>query len=1093
MVTGGRWGTVLERGRGILLCALLVTGGAILFRQDAARPSHTTSPAGPPVATSVLAKLPLAFEPNLGQSATPVRFLARSSGYALYLTSNEAVLALASRKSGSDRLGSSVVRMQFAGAASNVAPTAAESLPGRTNYILGNNPSRWLHNIPQFARVQYRDLYPGIGLDFYGNQGRLEYDFNVAPGADPKQIELKFEGADNLRIDAKGNLVLAAADREVQFEAPHVYQKTASGTQAVEGTFVLRSDHRVRFEIGNYDRSRTLVIDPVLTYSTYLGGSGVESCAAIAGAPFVANCPAITVDSAARVYIAGATTSTAGWPTPATGSANSINPLGGADVFVARISNSGSTLTLDYLTFIGGSSTDYPTGIAVDTGFDVYIAGNTSSSDFPTVNGLQSSATGNHGFVAKLDPTGSANVYSTYIAGSGVDSVSGMTLDKQARVYVFGTTTSQDLQTTPGALQSTPRATNQFYFLKLDPAQNGPNSKLYLSYIGGSNPTNGVVLGGAIAVDTNLNVYLAGGTTFADMPTVNAYQGSLQGGTDVWVGRLLAPTNNTQQYTLSFETYLGAAGDNSQVDIAYGVATDATNTYVTGSTTSNAFTLPVGIAPFQSSNAGGTDAFVARFGVPTAVGTTLGAAPLNYFSYLGGSANDAGLAIVADSTQNARVTGFTQSSNFPNTNPLSSGSGGTDAFYARIVTNLGTGSTNTSSTSILGGSGADIGTSVALDVPLNSYVAGETTSPDFPVAPSAGQSPIAPVQGTLSGASDAFLSKIGPSTVGLGFACPTGTTCPNSTQAVSPSPVGVGNSVAFTYPIFNTGDPVSGAVFTVNVNQLPNASANSSITGVTSGGGSCSESGTTAVCNLGTVPTSSQTSTTTGGVTTTTTAPALQVTVNVTATAPPSSGPTPSQPPAIGNTATLTIPGTNFQQTASLSAVVNDFGVQATPNTFTVTNGGTATYQLVVTPSGPIPSSISLGQCSGLPAGATCQFGPNPIPNLNNGAMTSTLSITTTPRVTTPASLFRNGPVYAFWFPVSGLALIGAGASRKRRLLMAILVVCVLGVVGLQAGCGSTSSSGSTTTGTPAGTYTVSMNATSGTATRTTSVTLIVK
>ncbi|HEX7894280.1 MAG TPA: SBBP repeat-containing protein, partial [Terriglobales bacterium] len=321
-----------------------------------------------------------------------MKFLARGGGYGLYLTSNEAVLALASRKHGSDRPQPSFVRMQFAGAASNAAPTAAESLPGRTNYILGNDSSRWLHNIPQFARVQYHDLYPGIGLDFYGNQGRLEYDFNVAPGADPRQIELKFEGADNLRIDAKGNLVLASADREVQFEAPRAYQKTATGTQGVEGAFVLRSDNRVGFEIGNYDRSRTLVIDPVLTYSTYLGGSGAESCAAIAGAPFVPNCPAITVDSASRVYIAGATTSTSGWPAPATGGATTIPPAGGADVFVARISNSGSALTLDYLTFIGGSSTDYPTGIAVDTGFDVYVAGNTSSSDFPTVNGLQSAA-----------------------------------------------------------------------------------------------------------------------------------------------------------------------------------------------------------------------------------------------------------------------------------------------------------------------------------------------------------------------------------------------------------------------------------------------------------------------------------------------------------------------------------------------------------------------------------------------------------------------------------------------------------------------------------------------------------------------------
>ena len=1096
MVTGGRWGTVLKRGRALALCALLMLGVAVLFRQDWSRGSHTRPARGPVVASSMLARLPLSFEPNRGQAATPVKFLSRGSGYGLYLTSREAVLALSSVNTGSRRAETAFVHMQFAAAAAHPSVQAGEALPGHTNYLVGNDPSRWLHNVQQFARVHYAEVYPGVDLDFYGNQGHLEYDFEVNPGADPRQIEMKFEGADNLRIDPQGNLILFVGNRELHFEAPQIYQSGRSGQEKVEGAFVLRSADRVGFEVGNYDRSRTLVIDPILAYSTYLGGSGAESCAAIAGASFIAHCPAVTVDSAQRVYIAGATTSAAGWPTPSTGSAATITPGGGSsDVFVARISSTGTGLALDYLTFIGGTATDYPTGIGVDSGFDVYVAGNTNSSDFPTVNGLQSTASGNHGFLSKLDPTGSVNLYSTYIGGSGSDSVGAMTIDSHANAYLFGTTTSSDFPTTPGALQAASKATNQFFFSKLDPAQNGPNSLLYSTYIGGSNPANGVVQGGAITVDSASNVYLAGGTNFTDMPTLNAYQGALQGGTNLWIARLLAPTNNTQVYTLSYETYFGAPGDSSQVDIAYGVATDGTNTYVTGSTTSNALPVPTGTTPFQGSNAGGTDAFLAKFALPTLIGTAQGTVPLSYFTYLGGSATDIGLSLVVDPTQNARIVGFTQSSNFPNSNPLTGSSGGgTDAFYARLVTTGSSTATNANSTSILGGSGTDIGTSVAIDAALNSYIAGETASSNFPSATSPGLPAIAPLQATLSGSSDAFISKLAPSISGLSLVCPSGSTCPGVTP-VTPSPVGVGNSVIFTYPIYNTGDPVNGAVFTASVNQLPNAAANSTISTANANLGSCTTTSSTAICNLGTVPTSSQVTTTSGGTTTTTTSAAATVTITAVATAPAITSPTPTQPPPIGNTGTLSVPGTSLQQTASLSAVVNDFGIQATPNTATVTNGNTATYQILVTPSGPIPESISLGQCGNLPPGTTCQFKPNPIPNLNNGAMSSTLEITTTARVTTTGKLFHHGsPIYAFWFPISGLALVGAGATRRRRWLIALVVLCILLVMGLQAGCGSSTGTTTTTTGTPNGTYTITLNATCGSnATRSTAVTLIVK
>jgi hypothetical protein len=1068
---------------------VLVLGGISLFRYDASHPAAAPSSGRTvPATPSLLARLPLAFEPNAGQVGQPVKFLARGAGYGLYLTPTKAVLTLPSPQgTKSDLL---AVGMQFAGANPETVMAGTELLPGHSNYFIGNDPSRWIHNLPQYSRVRYRGLYQGVDLVFYGNQGRLEYDFEVSPGADPGAIELGFEGTDGLQVASNGDLLFSVGSRAMRFQAPHIYQTEGNRRRPVAGGFVVRADGRAAFRIGSYDPARTLVIDPVLSFSTYLGGSGGESCATIAGTTFVPNCPAIAVDSASRVYLAGSTTSP-GSSFPGAG-ASPPTLKGAADVFVARISSNGTALVVDYVTYVGGSGIEYPTGVGVDSGFNVYLAGNTSSSDFPTVNGFKSSASGNHAFVTKFDTTGSANLYSTYLAGSGTDSASALALDSQAQVYVFGTTTSPDFPTTPGALQSTAKAASQFFFSKLNPAQSGSASLLYSTFIGGSTPSNGVVLGGAVAVDSNLNVYLAGGTNFSDMPVLNAYQGTLQGGTNVWAAELKAPSNNTQQYVPDYETYLGGPGDSAQVDVAYGIASDNSSAYITGSTTSSAFVLPTGILAFQNTNAGGTDAFIAKLGQPTTVGTTQGTVPLNYFTYLGGSGMDVGLSIIADpASQNARVTGFTQSANFPNTSPLAgSPGGGTDAFFARLLTNVSTGSTNTSSTSLLGGSGTDIGTSIATDASLNSYVAGETASGNFPTAASPGQPPVTPLQASLSGPSDAFISKLGASTVGLSLVCPANATtvCTPTGVTVNPSPVAVGNSATFTYSVYNTSDPVNGVIFTDIVqgtnSQITSATANSSSSNCVITGG------TSAVCNLGAVSTSGLT--TSGS--TTTISSTTTVTIQVTASAPANSSPAPPKPPDIGNTATLTIAGSGFQSTAGASASVNDFGVQASPALQTVTAGNQATYNITVTPSGPISESVSLGQCSGLPAQANCVFANNPIANLNSGAQSRTLEITTQPRVTTPASLFRNHrPFYAFWFPVSGLALIGAGVTRRRRWLLAVLVAAGLGMVALEAGCGSSSPSTSTTTGTPAGTYTVTLNATSGSATRSTAVTLVVQ
>ena len=1114
MVSGRGVGAIFARGRASVVMILLVLGGAFLLQRDSSNTNSHKRPFGLNAAEvrAAFGRLPLSFEQNQGQSGEQVKFLARGNGYGLYLGSGEAALVFAGEPGKAD---SSAVEMKFAGANPEVRVAGSDRLPGHSNYFVGNDSSRWLRNVPQFARVVYREIYPGIDLAFYGKQGSLEYDFDVAPGADPNRIQVDLSGADKLQVDSNGNLVLANKGRDLRFQAPHVYQNSSTGKQNVSGSFVLAGNNRVSFKVGDYDRIRTLVIDPVLTFSSYLGGSGNESCAAATGTSFVAHCPAIAVDSAGNIYVAGTTTST--------GTFGGIAPqvpataLGPVNVFISRISLSSTASTLDFVTYLGGAGTQYPVGVGVDSGFNAYVVGTTDAGNYPvTATAFQSGAgsAGNHVFVSEVDSSGSALLYSTYLSGSGADVASGMAVDSLAKVYVFGTTTSPDLPTTPGALQPTSNATNQFFFGKIDPAASGSSGLPYLTYFGGATPSTGRVAGGAIAVDSNFHVYVAGGTDFVDMPILNGYTGTKQTGQtvrcgfDVWAAAFTPPANNTQQFTPSYETYFGDPGATGGAcpsgagdDIAYGIASDGSSTYIAGSTTSTDITVPTTTASFQATSGGGTDAFVAKLGAPTASGTSQGSIPLNYFTYLGGSSQDVGLAIAADSLGNARVTGLTQSGNFPATanNPLQgSFQGATDAFVARIATTGTTTSTNTSTASFLGGTGLDIGTSIALDSALNVYVAGETSSggSSFPTA-----NPL-PTGGNLSGAPDAFVSVIGPNTAGLSMPALTpanatpGTPGPNvPNPGVTPSPVGVGSAVTFTYYIYNTGDPVPGVVFTDTLGANSGATtATASATGSTGGSSATCPSAAVSfpaqvTCTFQVVNTSTTTSTTSGGTTTTTINPAASVSVKVTAPSTVLSGPLP-----LGNSAVLSFAGGSLPPVKG-SAFVNDFSVSVLPpSAATVIAGGVASFSAKVMPTGGgFPGSVSLSCASGLPSGASCSFTNNPIPDMLHGPKSLPFEITTTARVTTPASLFRHGgSSYALWMPIFGAGLLGAGISRKRRLLLGAFFSVMLGLALLQAGCGSSGSNRGSTSGTPPGTYTVTVNATGG-ATRSTTVQLTVQ
>jgi len=1075
MVSGRETGATFARARALIVAVGLVLGCAFLLFRDhsGAKSPNASAHFTPDQIRAAFARLPMSFEPNQGQANSSVKFFARGNGFGLYLSASEAALVFAGRDT-------SVVQMKLAGANPNAQVSGAERLPGHSNYFIGNDPSRWRRNVPQYGRVVYREVYSGVDLAFYGNQGRLEYDFDVAPGADPNQIQLDLTGADDLNVAENGDLVLTKNSHELRVQAPRIYQKSSSGLQNVSGAFVLGAGKRVSFKLGDYDRTRTLVIDPVLTFASYLGGSAAESCGVIVNASQttpVAHCPAIAVDGSQRVYVAGSTLSS-NFPSP-TSSPTLNGP--GADVFIVRFNPSGTAL--DYTTYVGGSGTEYPVGIAVDSGLNVYVAGTTDSGNFPTTAAaFQTSpvTAGNHAFVTKVDSSGSAVLYSTYLSGTnGNEIATGMAIDSLARVYVMGITTSTNSASTAafpatiGSLQSCPGEitggtcptppASQFFFSKVDPSQVGSLSLPYSTYIGGSTPGNATLQGGAVAVDSSFNVYLAGGTAFTDMPIVNAFQGGNGGGRDAWVAKLNAPANNTQQYTAAYETYLGAGGN----EVANAIATDGTQVYVTGTADASGISPVPAVASGtifpQAFGGGPTDGFVAKFGAPTTTGTTQGSVPLQYFTYLGGSGSDAGLAIGAGPNQTAYVAGWTNSANFLNTTPLTPG-GGADAFVARIWTTStstppSAGASSTSSTSILGGSGTDIGTSVALDSALNVYVAGDTNSGNFP----------SPSSLPAGGGTDAFVAKLGPS-IALTFTC-SGTNCTGATNPlVSPNPVGVGSQVKFTYTIYNPGDPVTGAVFTDNFGA--------NATFVSSSTGTCTTpSGGIVVCPMGSIPTSASNTAAT--------------TVTITVTAPT----TATAGTQISNSATLSVTGTGFQVSSlPQPATVSDFSVAVAPPTAaTVIAGGVATFQAVVTPTPPgFPGSVSLSCASGLPVGASCAFTNNPIPSLMNGKQSRTFEVTTTARVTTPASLFHRGPTYALWLPIFGVGLFGAGISRKRRVLLGAFFVAVLGIALLQAGCSSGGSNGSTTTGTPAGTYTVVVNATAG-ATRSTTVQLTVQ
>ena len=481
-----------------LICAVFLCGRGGM----AAMAGSNSAPAGKlrphPSSGMQLAgrygKLPLSFEVNRGQSAKEVKFLARGQGYVLFLTRDEAVLALrkpgrtpqqrralsalsgrlqntydplqllrpetvfgtflrvadaspvrGARAARDDRPRSTdaALALRLVGASSGARVSGLDELPGKCNYFLGNDPKKWRRNVPTYARVKYHGVYPGVDLTFYGNQQQLEHDFVVSAGADASRIGFRLEGSKEVSLDAAGDLMIVVEGGQIHFQRPLIYQEDGGVRREIAGGYVLKGAREVGFKGGAYDPTRALVIDPVLVYSTYLGGNSYDYGAGIA------------VDSLGNAYVTG---STIGFYYP---------PESDEDAFVAKLNPSGSALV--YSTHLGGSNYDYGQGIAVDRGGNAYVTGYTGSSDFPTTSeAFQTTQPGlQNTFVTKLNPRGSALVYSTYLGGSNTDGGNGIALDSSGNAYVTGAASSSDFPTTAGAYQTLLAGTENAFVAKL--------------------------------------------------------------------------------------------------------------------------------------------------------------------------------------------------------------------------------------------------------------------------------------------------------------------------------------------------------------------------------------------------------------------------------------------------------------------------------------------------------------------------------------------------------------------------------------------------------------------------------------------------
>lgn len=712
-----------------------------------------------------MGSLPLAFEANQGQTDPQVKYLARANGYTLFLTDIDAVFTLHSgapaNSAASHELehaaktakkmssqADSVMRLHLVGGTAHAKVEGQTPLPGKSNYFIGNDSSQWHTNVAQYARIAYENVYPGVNLAFYGMQRQMEFDFIVAPGANAARIQLGASGARRISTDNTGNLVLSADAGSVTLHKPLAYQVKNGRRDLVDARFVLSAKNHIGFELGNYDRSRELVIDPSVAFATFLGGSAEDDGYAIA---VDANCDINPNDC--NAYITGQTEST---DFPTAGGLLPNTNSGGFDVFVTKISPTGS---LVYSTYVGGSGDDSGNAIAVDSNGDAFVAGGTSSNNFPHTTGVkQTSLAGAlNAFVFELDASGGSLAYSTYLGGSNSDSASGIAIDSSDDAYVVGSATSTNFPVTSNVIEGTLNGASAGFVTKLNPAG---TSLVYSTYLGGGSGDNA----SGVAIDAAGDAYVTGetfSTTFR--VTTGAFQqtcASCSSGTSDAFVSVINPAGSDFVYS----TFLGG----NSADVGFAIAVDSSdNAYVTGYTDSNNFPTQ---SPIQSAFTGSQDAFVTELN-PTGTALVLS-------TYLGGSTTSGASSIALDSGGDIYVTGSTASTNFPTTSgaPQTTPGGGMDAFLTEIAPNTSSwyfstflGGTQNENSGVPAGSASIVG-AVAVDpAGANIYLTGNTASGTNP-----GAFPITNAeQGTYGGgATDAFVAKYTQAAYGISATTP---------------------------------------------------------------------------------------------------------------------------------------------------------------------------------------------------------------------------------------------------------------------------------------------------------------------------------
>ena len=682
-----------------------------------------------PSASGLASLFPAGFEENMGQAPSGSLYMSRDGGCIALFDKKGVTFALPEpekagtkqqqKQKGKIKIRFRLIRMAFGGnrAGKGVRLAGLRRLAGRSSYFIGNDPSKWHVSIPRYEKLDYDGVYPGVSFIFSharppsrenGQAGpitivTLSYDIVLRPGADPRDIRLFFPGA-KVSVGGDGNLVVSSGAGSILMLKPEIYQRVKGGEKIkkIEGGFVRTGKDSAGFKIAAYDRGGTLVIDPTLAFSTFLGGSSTTRGQGIA------------LDSSGNIYVTGFTLSP---DFPVKNPARSFS--GGAtigDAFITKLTLS-PVPQIVYSTFIGGSADDAGYAIAVDPAGEAYITGFTSSPDFPTVSPIQAAFKGSKDvFVTKLSADGTRILYSTFFGGGSDDEGRGIALDGSNDIFITGFTDSADFPLFKSA-RTFPSGYDAFAAKILS----GGTQLGYSVLLGGAANDQGA----GIAVDTSGNAYVTGSTSSTDFPVVNAYQTALRGGQNAFLTKL------DPNATILFSTFLGGSASDGAAAIALDSAGAA---YIAGGTSSPDF--PV-ILPIQALT-GGKNAFVSKFSP---------SGGLLYSTFLGGSGQDSAAGIAVDTSGNAYITGQTSSADFPVKNPVQGTTPAENAFVTEINS---VGSALVYST-LLGGGSNDSGTAIAADSSGDAFVTGATSSPDFPALNALR---------SFTGSEDAFVTKL---------------------------------------------------------------------------------------------------------------------------------------------------------------------------------------------------------------------------------------------------------------------------------------------------------------------------------------------